>query len=123
MEAARAEGGELHGAAMPQSARGAAPAGLPFGMDPLEVGAAQRRRHDAAWELRLMKKHEARISPEQHAQYKSSKRRNWVNSSRRWIDRRKELAASMTPKERKQSRSRLYTTPRHYAKNRPRVYA
>ena len=70
----------------------------------LPVTPAMRRPHDAEWEMSLLKRHERRISPEAKAQYRSSRRRNWVNSSRRWIERRKELGASMTPHEHKMSR-------------------
>lgn len=95
----------------------------PLGMEMLPEVMAMRRRHDREWEMGMRDKHEQRISPQEVAKHKSSRRRAWMNSSRRWIEKRKTLQEQMTPKERKLSRGRLYSTPRHYATNKPRVYA
>ena len=117
----RAEATQAHGGA--QSDRGGALALGLSSIAPEDAVAAMKRRRDRAWEEKLYRRHERRVSPDEVRKYQSSKRRAWINSSRRWIERRKQLAEEMTPKERKLSRARLYTTPRHYKANQPRVYA
>ena len=106
-----------HGGAI--SDRGPANAWEPLPMEKLPDSMAARRHHDREWEERLRMKHELRSVDSK--KFHSSRRRHWMNSSRRWIERRKEVKASMTPKDRKASRLRLYSSPRHYT-TQPRVY-
>ncbi|KOO23559.1 ankyrin repeat-containing protein [Chrysochromulina tobinii] len=106
-----------HGGAT--SDRGPSNAWEPLPMETLPDSMAARRHHDREWEERLRMKHELRSVDSK--KFHSSRRRHWMSSSRRWIERRKEVKASMTPKDRKASRLRLYSSPRHYT-TQPRVY-
>ena len=81
-----------HGGAI--SDRGPANAWEPLPMEKLPDSMAARRHHDREWEERLRMKHELRSVDSK--KFHSSRRRHWMNSSRRWIERRKEVKASMT---------------------------
>ena len=61
------------------------------------------------------------ITTQEKKNFHSARRRQWVNSSRRWIEARKN-APPKTPEERSESRRRLYASPKRQNQQ-PRVYA
>ena len=113
----------LRGAVVPLSAvpaeRGGR--GAPLGLTPF---------HDRTWEVALRRRHERRVDNEPRLSetdkraVASTRRRQWVYSSRRWVEQRKQREATRTKEERQESRRRLYSSGGLSGrKNNPRVYA
>ena len=117
--------GKVEAAGIPNSARGAF-----RGVVPLSAVPAGRvhQFHGKDWEAALMMRHERRIddapriSEADKRAVASSRRRQWVNSSRRWIEEREERKKTRTKEERQESRRRLYSA-RSRDKIPARVYA
>ena len=84
--------------------------------------------HGKDWEAALLLRHERRIddapriSEADKRATRSSRRRRWVNSSRRWIEEREERKKTRTKKDGIESRRRLYSA-RSRDKIPARVYA
>ena len=119
-------------AAMPNSSRLPSRGVVPLSAVPAARALQHGAFHGRDWEIKLRERHArrmgderdentaaARISEQERRDFASSRRRQWVTSSRRFIEARKS-APPKTAAEREEIRNRLYSARRKIA---PRVYA